>query len=76
MGKSDNSFIFILDVTCMRWTPPPFTKNFFFITGITFLVWMLFFDTNDLVTESHLRDDVRKQEDKKQYFTKKIEEVK
>ena len=59
----------------MRWKPPPFTKNFFFITGVVFLVWMLFFDTNDLVSQYQLRKKVRDLEDKKGYFTEKIEEV-
>ena len=59
----------------MRWNLPPFTKNFFFITGVVFLVWMLFFDTNDLVSQYQLRKKVRDLEDKKQYFTEKIEAV-
>jgi cell division protein FtsB len=59
----------------MRWKPPAFTKNFFFITGIVFLMWMLFFDTNDLVSQYQLRKKVRDLEDKKEYFTEKIEAV-
>ena len=59
----------------MRWTPPPFTKNFFFITGITFLVWMLFFDTNDLISQFQLRSKVKDLEDKKKYYSEKIQEV-
>lgn len=75
LGKSDNSFIFIRYLTCMRWTPPAFTKNFFFITGITFLVWMVFFDTNDLISQFQLRSKVQELEDKKKYYTEKIKEV-
>lgn len=30
---------------------PKFTKNFYFITGILFFIWMLFFDTNDLISQ-------------------------
>lgn len=59
----------------MRFRPPAFTKNFFFITGITFLVWMLFFDTNDLVSQYQLRDKVIELEDKKEYYSKRIQEV-
>ncbi|CAA9250189.1 MAG: Cell division protein DivIC (FtsB), stabilizes FtsL against RasP cleavage [uncultured Cytophagales bacterium] len=39
------------------------------------MVWMLFFDTNDLVSQYQLRKKVRDLEDKKGYFTEKIEEV-
>ncbi len=56
----------------MRWKPPAFTKNFFFITGVVFLVWMLFFDTNDLVSQYQLRKKVRDQEDQKVKNTEKI----
>lgn len=59
----------------MRWKPPAFTKNFFFITGVVFLVWMLFFDTNDLVSQYQLRKKVRQLEEKKEYYTQKIGEV-
>ncbi len=59
----------------MRWTPPAFTRNFFFITCITFLVWMLFFDTNDLISQFQLRSQVRELEHKKQHYSEKIKEV-
>lgn len=59
----------------MRWNPPAITKSFFFITGITFLVWMLFFDTNDLVSQYQLRDKVNQLEDTKAFYSEKIQEV-
>ncbi len=59
----------------MRFKPPAFTKNFFFVTGITFLVWMLFFDTNDLISQYQLREKVIDLEDKKEYYSVKIKEV-
>lgn len=59
----------------MRWNPPTFTKSFFFITGITFLVWMLFFDTNDLVSQYQLREKVNHLEDTKAYYSERIKEV-
>lgn len=34
---------------------PKFMKNFYFITGSIFLIWILFFDTNDLLTQLQWR---------------------
>ncbi len=30
---------------------PKFMKNFYFVASSIFLIWMLFFDTNDLITQ-------------------------
>lgn len=60
----------------MHWRPPAFTKNFFFIATTVFLLWMLFFDTNDLVSQYQLRKKVNDLEEKKRYYSEKIEEVK
>jgi cell division protein FtsB len=32
-------------------TLPKFTKNFYFITGLSLFVWMLFFDVNDFISQ-------------------------
>ena len=50
-------------------------RNKYLLTITVFAVWMLFFDTNDLVSQYQLRKKVRDLEDKKGYFTEKIEEV-
>jgi cell division protein DivIC len=55
---------------------PPFTKNFYFVAGASFLIWMLFFDSNDFVTQYKLRAKLRGMEREKAYYTEKIEEVK
>ncbi|MEO9964276.1 MAG: septum formation initiator family protein [Reichenbachiella sp.] len=51
------------------------TKNFYFIAGLAFLVWMLFFDTNDLYSQYQLRQKVRELESQETYYLQKIEEV-
>lgn len=55
---------------------PPFTKNFYFLTTVIFLVWMFFFDSNDLVTQYQLNRKLNDLENEKAYFEEKILEVK
>jgi cell division protein FtsB len=62
----------------MRWFKqmPAFSKNFYFIAGCLFLVWMLFFDSNDLITQYKLSRKLTNLEKQKEYYQEKIEEVK
>ncbi|MBU2914270.1 FtsB family cell division protein [Reichenbachiella agariperforans] len=49
------------------------TKNFYFIATVVFLVWMLFFDSNDFYSQYQLKSKVEELEDQKAYYQKKIE---
>lgn len=51
------------------------TKNFYFLSGLSFLVWMLFFDTNDFYSQYQLSEKVEELEHQEQYYLQKIEEV-
>lgn len=51
------------------------TKNFYFITGVSFVIWMLFFDTNDFYSQYQLSEKVEELEDQQKYYSQKIEEV-
>ena len=51
------------------------TKNFYFITGATFFIWMLFFDTNDFYSQYQLSEKVEELENQETYYNQKIEEV-
>lgn len=51
------------------------TKNFYIITGILFLFWMLFLDSNDLYTQYKLRNQLNSLENEREFYQKKIEEV-
>ena len=51
------------------------SKNFFFITGTLFLIWMLFFDSNDLFLQYQRTKKLRQQEAKKEFYLAKIQEV-
>ena len=55
---------------------PKYTKNFYFIFSCCFLVWMLFIDTNDIITQFQLKQQLENLEDEKAYYLEKIEEVK
>lgn len=54
---------------------PRFTRNFYFIFGFFFLIWMLFIDANDFFTQYQLRDKLKTLEDEKAYYQEKIQEV-
>lgn len=51
------------------------TKNFYFLSGFAFLIWMLFFDTNDFYSQYQLGQKVEELENQEKYYLQKIEEV-
>ncbi|HBH22376.1 MAG TPA: septum formation initiator [Cytophagales bacterium] len=55
---------------------PPFARNFYFITGCSFLVWMLFLDSNNLIAQFKLRNKLSDLNEEKEFYQQKIEEVK
>ncbi len=55
---------------------PKFTKNFYFLFGFFFLVWMLFIDSNDIYTQHQLNQKRKNLENQKAYYLKKIADVK
>ncbi|HTR31217.1 MAG TPA: septum formation initiator family protein [Puia sp.] len=52
---------------------PPFLKNRYVLTGTGFVVWMLFFDSRDLIT-SHFRErhELIRLEESKKYYEQQI----
>jgi cell division protein FtsB len=50
-------------------------KNKFFIAGVEFIVWMLFFDRNDLASQYEYRTRVQKLEEEKAFYTTEIEKA-
>lgn len=54
---------------------PPIFKNFYFITGFTFLVWMTFIDSNDLISRYKMGAKLGTLESEKAYYEEKIVEV-
>jgi cell division protein DivIC len=55
---------------------PAFLRNFYVVTFLVFLVWMLFLDSNDLVSQYKLSSKLDKLETEKAYYLEKIGEVK
>ncbi|CAN5407571.1 septum formation initiator family protein [soil metagenome] len=54
---------------------PPALRNFYFVTGISFLVWMIFLDSNDLINRFRLTNKLHTLESEKEYYQEKIQEV-
>ena len=54
---------------------PPLFRNFYFVTGITFLVWMTFLDSNDLINRYRMSAKLRSLEHEREYYREKIEDV-
>ena len=54
---------------------PKIFKNFYFLVGFFFLVWLLFFDSNDLFTQRSLSKKKKDLEEQKEFYEDKILEV-
>ncbi len=50
-------------------------KNKYFIVTIAFIVWMLFFDKNDLVSQVEYRQQVNTLKEERDFYTKETEKV-
>jgi cell division protein DivIC len=50
--------------------------NFYLIIGLLFLIWLTFFDSNDLYTQIKQTAKLEGLEDEKEFYQEKIEEVK
>ena len=54
---------------------PKFTRNFYFIFGVLFLLWMTFFDSNDLYSQYQLQKKVKMLKSEKAYYESNIEQI-
>jgi cell division protein DivIC len=54
---------------------PPLFRNFYFVTGFSFLVWMIFLDSNDLISRFKLGSKLRTLDNEKEYYQEKIADV-
>lgn len=55
---------------------PKFFRSFYFIVGVIFVVWMLFFDINDLYTQYQRREKLKQLQRDKVFYKKGIENIK
>ncbi|GAB3827371.1 FtsB family cell division protein [Pontibacter rugosus] len=54
---------------------PKMFRNFYFITSLVFVVWMLFFDSNDFITQYQMRRQLNNLEADKEHYLEKMAEV-
>ncbi len=54
---------------------PKIFKNFYFIAGLIFLLWMVFLDNNDLISQLRLSAKYNDLIEEKEYYQEKIKEV-
>lgn len=54
---------------------PPIFKNFYVVSTVVFLAWMLALDSNNLIARYQLGAKLSNLEDEKEYYQEKIEEV-
>ncbi|HSZ26219.1 MAG TPA: septum formation initiator family protein [Cytophagaceae bacterium] len=54
---------------------PKFFKSFYFLVSLSFLIWMIFFDPNDFISQYQMRGKLKDLEDGKLYYQEKIVEV-
>ncbi|BDD03025.1 FtsB family cell division protein [Aureibacter tunicatorum] len=55
---------------------PPIFRNFYVMASLIFAVWMLFFDSNDLISQFKLRRKLSQLSGQREYFLKEIEKIK
>jgi len=53
---------------------PSFFRNKYFLATVSFVVWMLFFDHNDMFTQLERRSELNELKQSKQYYEKQIAE--
>jgi cell division protein DivIC len=53
---------------------PAFLRNKFVLATISFVVWMMFFDRNDMFTQIERKSELNELKQSKQYFEKQIAE--
>jgi len=54
---------------------PKGLRNFYVIVGVSFFVWMLFLDSNDLISRFRMTSKLKSLEGEKAYYVEKINEV-
>jgi cell division protein DivIC len=54
---------------------PPIFKNFYFVTGLCFTIWLTFLDSNDLISRFKMGAKLRSLENEKEYYQLKVAEV-
>lgn len=59
----------------MRIHVPPFFRSFYFLSSVALVAWLLFFDSNDLISQIQRRRKLADLEGERDYYKGKITEV-
>lgn len=51
-------------------------RNKYFLSAAAFIIWMLFFDKNDMLSQYEYRAEVHKLQEEKDFYEKQTEQVK
>lgn len=54
---------------------PPIFRNFYIVSGLSFLVWITFLDSNDLISRFKMGSKLRDLDDQKEFYQERIAEV-
>ncbi len=52
-----------------------YTRNFYFIFTVLFVGWMIFIDTNDIVSHIKLRSKMKELERQKEFYQERKEKI-
>ncbi|SIS82849.1 FtsB family cell division protein [Belliella pelovolcani] len=53
-----------------------YTKNFYFVFTVLFVLWMIFIDSNDILTQFKLSSKVRELENQKEFLLERKDKIK
>lgn len=53
-----------------------YTKNFYFMFTLFFVIWMVFIDSNDIFTQFKLSSKLKELENQKEFYLEKKEKIK
>ncbi|PUZ21183.1 Septum formation initiator [Chitinophaga costaii] len=55
---------------------PPYLRNKYLLTTVAFVLWVAFFDEQNLLNSFHLSQELSKRESQKTFYIKEIEQTK
>ncbi len=65
----------IFELVKMPINIPSWMKNRYFLTALVFLIWITFFDQNNLITQMQYRWELHKLEEEKEFYEEEIDVV-
>lgn len=58
-----------------RFKIPPYLKNRYALSGIVFLIWVGFFDQNNMITQFQYHHELNKLEEEKSFYRNELKQV-